>query len=74
MSRHSLLAGTALAVTLALGATGATVAHGDEGGMGPGMMSPGVGPYPGQYPGPYSDCDWDDHGMGPYPHDGWGDE
>lgn len=57
MNGRRILLGMAMAVLLALGATGAARADWDDHPMGPGMMGPGMGPYPG--------CDWDDHGMGP---------
>lgn len=59
MSGRRMFVGAAMALLLTMGASGAAGAHWDDHPMGPGMMDPGMGPYPG--------CDWDDHGMGPYP-------
>lgn len=57
MDRRAMLVGAAMGTMVAFGVVGMAGAHWADHPMGPGMMGPGMGPYPG--------CSWGDHDMGP---------
>jgi hypothetical protein len=67
MKAHTILTGTAIALALVASATGTVGAHWDDiwhgPGMGPGMMSPGIGVFPND--------DWHQPEIGIYPDDWW---
>ena len=67
MKAHEMLAGAAIAITLAISTTGAVGAHWDDyghgPGMGPGMRNPGTGLGPND--------DWHQPARGIYPDDWW---
>jgi hypothetical protein len=81
MKAHTILAGAAIAVSLALGATGGVVANWDDDWHGAGMMDPGMmGEHmgsgmmgPGVLDPDIMGPDMMDPSMGPHPHDWWDD-
>jgi hypothetical protein len=78
MHGRKLVIGAAIAMGLALGATGTTGAHwdsdwDDHGMMGPGMMGGHGVMGPGMMDPDLMEPPMMEPGMGPYPHDWWDD-